>query len=303
MRPDRFRGVVGAQRAVPSARQGAADQRHAAHRERAILSALLPGARSGRGGIRARSAPDHPQHAVRRVGRRRWPPPARPRQAVGAPPSLGMVPKGGGFLQGPARRRPCRPGSPRATSISMAPSSSAPASAARLNYYRNLDRNWEMQGVTGRRAVTVPALYVAGDRDFVVVLPRHGPAPRQSQTFVPGLRGIQMLPGCGHWTQQERPNEVNAAIIDFIRACRAAPSEQNADIPTSPRRPEIKRRRSNRWRCSPARCCRRSWRLALPTVVSCWSCRRLSGWRSFTSSASWGQTPWPASAWCFPSSC
>ena len=36
--------------------------------------------------------------------------------------------------------------------------------------------------------------------------------------FVPGLRGIQMIPGCGHWTQQERPNEVNAAIIDFVRS-------------------------------------------------------------------------------------
>jgi pimeloyl-ACP methyl ester carboxylesterase len=27
-----------------------------------------------------------------------------------------------------------------------------------------------------------------------------------------------MLPGCGHWTQQERPAEVNAAIIDFLRS-------------------------------------------------------------------------------------
>jgi pimeloyl-ACP methyl ester carboxylesterase len=35
--------------------------------------------------------------------------------------------------------------------------------------------------------------------------------------FVPALRNIQMLPGCGHWTQQERPSEVNAAIIDFLR--------------------------------------------------------------------------------------
>ena len=34
--------------------------------------------------------------------------------------------------------------------------------------------------------------------------------------FVPALRRIQMLPGCGHWTQQERPDEVNAAIIDFL---------------------------------------------------------------------------------------
>ena len=35
---------------------------------------------------------------------------------------------------------------------------------------------------------------------------------------VPGLRKIQMLPGCGHWTQQERPDEVSAAIIDFARS-------------------------------------------------------------------------------------
>jgi pimeloyl-ACP methyl ester carboxylesterase len=38
------------------------------------------------------------------------------------------------------------------------------------------------------------------------------------KTFVPGLRKIQMLPGCGHWTQQERPNEVSTALVEFIRA-------------------------------------------------------------------------------------
>jgi len=32
------------------------------------------------------------------------------------------------------------------------------------------------------------------------------------------LRSTQMLAGCGHWTQQERPTEVNVAIIDFIRS-------------------------------------------------------------------------------------
>jgi pimeloyl-ACP methyl ester carboxylesterase len=26
-----------------------------------------------------------------------------------------------------------------------------------------------------------------------------------------------MLPGCGHWTQQERPDEVSAALIAFLR--------------------------------------------------------------------------------------
>jgi pimeloyl-ACP methyl ester carboxylesterase len=34
---------------------------------------------------------------------------------------------------------------------------------------------------------------------------------------VPRLRASIMLPGCGHWTQQERAAEVNAAMIDFLR--------------------------------------------------------------------------------------
>jgi pimeloyl-ACP methyl ester carboxylesterase len=34
--------------------------------------------------------------------------------------------------------------------------------------------------------------------------------------FVPHLRKTIMLPGCGHWTQQERPREVNAAILEFL---------------------------------------------------------------------------------------
>jgi pimeloyl-ACP methyl ester carboxylesterase len=35
--------------------------------------------------------------------------------------------------------------------------------------------------------------------------------------FVPKLRRTIMLPGCGHWTQQERPAEVNTAIIEFLK--------------------------------------------------------------------------------------
>ena len=66
--------------------------------------------------------------------------------------------------------------------------------------------------------MTVPALYVAGDRDFVASAPGMDQLLANLKRFVPALRGIQMIPGCGHWTQQERPNEVNAAIIDFIRS-------------------------------------------------------------------------------------
>jgi pimeloyl-ACP methyl ester carboxylesterase len=40
--------------------------------------------------------------------------------------------------------------------------------------------------------------------------------PNLSQ-FVSRLQRTLMLPGCGHWTQQERPEEVNAAMLDFLR--------------------------------------------------------------------------------------
>lgn len=33
---------------------------------------------------------------------------------------------------------------------------------------------------------------------------------------LPDLRGLHLLPGCGHWTQQERPEEVNAALLRFL---------------------------------------------------------------------------------------
>ncbi len=65
--------------------------------------------------------------------------------------------------------------------------------------------------------VTVPALYVAGDRDLVVGFPGMDKLIANLKTFVPELRATIMLPGCGHWTQQERPAEVNAAILGFLR--------------------------------------------------------------------------------------
>jgi pimeloyl-ACP methyl ester carboxylesterase len=64
--------------------------------------------------------------------------------------------------------------------------------------------------------VTVPALYLAGDRDLVVGFAGMDRLLRNLERFVPALREVRMLPGGGHWTQQERPAEVNAAIIDFL---------------------------------------------------------------------------------------
>jgi pimeloyl-ACP methyl ester carboxylesterase len=63
----------------------------------------------------------------------------------------------------------------------------------------------------------VPALYVAGEQDLVVRFPGAREGIGQLHKVVPGLREPVLLPGCGHWTQQERPDEVNAAMISFLR--------------------------------------------------------------------------------------
>ena len=86
-----------------------------------------------------------------------------------------------------------------------------------LNWYRNIDRNWELLGPLSGARVSIPALYIAGDRDLVVSFPGMDQLISNLSTFVPQLRGTIMLSGCGHWTQQERAQEVNAAMIQFLR--------------------------------------------------------------------------------------
>jgi pimeloyl-ACP methyl ester carboxylesterase len=89
--------------------------------------------------------------------------------------------------------------------------------AGGLNWYRNIDRNWELLAPFAGAHVMVPALYITGDRDPVLRFPGVEQLIPNLSRFAPQLRGTMMLPGCGHWTQQERAAEVNAAMIDFLR--------------------------------------------------------------------------------------
>jgi pimeloyl-ACP methyl ester carboxylesterase len=85
-----------------------------------------------------------------------------------------------------------------------------------LGWYRNVDRSWELLAPFAGAAVTIPALYIAGDRDFVAAVNSQFIAKQSA--MVPKLRPAIMLPGCGHWTEQERAPEVSAAMIDFLRS-------------------------------------------------------------------------------------
>ena len=82
-----------------------------------------------------------------------------------------------------------------------------------LNRYRNMDRDWEELPQLAGAKIQQPSLFIAGERDPVAAF-TNAAALNEN---VPNLRNVVMLPGCGHWTQQERPAEVNAALIEFLK--------------------------------------------------------------------------------------
>jgi pimeloyl-ACP methyl ester carboxylesterase len=86
-----------------------------------------------------------------------------------------------------------------------------------LNWYRNIDRNWELLAPFAGAKITVPALFVAGDKDLVLSFPGAAEYLTNLPRFVPALQGPVLLPRCGHWTQQECPDAVNAAMLGFLR--------------------------------------------------------------------------------------
>ncbi|MBI2525382.1 MAG: alpha/beta hydrolase [Candidatus Rokubacteria bacterium] len=84
-----------------------------------------------------------------------------------------------------------------------------------LSWYRAMDLSWELMAAYQHAKVMQPALFVAGERDLVIAMQRRA-LDRLHET-VPNLRRLVLLPGCGHWTQQERPAEVNAELLSFLR--------------------------------------------------------------------------------------
>jgi pimeloyl-ACP methyl ester carboxylesterase len=83
-----------------------------------------------------------------------------------------------------------------------------------LNWYRNLDRWWELTRVLCGAKILQPTLFAAGEQDAVIAMYR--PAYDALPQTVPDLRSRVLLSGAGHWLQQERPDEVNRLLLDFL---------------------------------------------------------------------------------------
>ncbi len=80
-----------------------------------------------------------------------------------------------------------------------------------LNFYRNIDRNWETTSNLADRVVECPCLVVLADKD-PVLRPEFAEG---MERWLPRLRK-EIISDCGHWTQQEKPEEVNRLLLDFL---------------------------------------------------------------------------------------
>ena len=90
---------------------------------------------------------------------------------------------------------------------------------APLDWYRCLDLNWAQTAWLQDARIRVPAAFMVGERDPVRCYA--GTAEAGMQDWIPDLRVQRILPGAGHWIQQERPDEVNAFLLDFLRGLSA----------------------------------------------------------------------------------
>ncbi|KAA8545193.1 hypothetical protein F0562_019918 [Nyssa sinensis] len=88
-----------------------------------------------------------------------------------------------------------------------------------LNYYRALDLNWELTAPWTGRQVEVPVKFIVGDQDMIYTTPgmreyiHNGGFSRD----VPLLKEIVVMEGVGHFINQERAEEINTHIHDFIK--------------------------------------------------------------------------------------
>ncbi len=83
-----------------------------------------------------------------------------------------------------------------------------------LNWYRNIDRNWELSEPFAERRIEQPAMFLTGELDPV----RNFMPAEAMNGWVTDLRAEIVIDGAGHWVQQQAPEAVNAALLEFIAA-------------------------------------------------------------------------------------
>jgi len=97
-----------------------------------------------------------------------------------------------------------------------------------LNWYRNIDRDWALTPFLEGAKLRQPTLFIAGGVDPVIRMYRK---PVESlEMGVPNLKGKVILPGVGHWVNQERPEEVNQLLVQFLKSLSLLPSPSPPEV-------------------------------------------------------------------------
>ncbi|MDE2463968.1 MAG: alpha/beta hydrolase [Alphaproteobacteria bacterium] len=80
-----------------------------------------------------------------------------------------------------------------------------------INWYRNFTRNWHLSEKLVQQ-IEVPALMIMAEDDVVL-----SPAMAEGmEHYVPDLEKV-LIKACGHWTQQEAPQQTNSAMLDWLQ--------------------------------------------------------------------------------------
>jgi pimeloyl-ACP methyl ester carboxylesterase len=80
-----------------------------------------------------------------------------------------------------------------------------------VNWYRNFTRNWERSDGLPSRIDGLPCLMITAEKDAVLT-----PAMAEPMPALVGDLEMHMIAGSGHWTQQEKPDEVNRLLLDWL---------------------------------------------------------------------------------------
>ncbi|MBR1220201.1 alpha/beta hydrolase [Bradyrhizobium sp. U87765 SZCCT0131] len=132
---------------------------------------------------------------------------------------------GFGFLGDPAIPRPLPPWLSETDLIHFVDNYRLSGFRGGLNWYRNIDRNWDLTAPWQGVRIRQPSLFIAGTDDEVVTGLIGGKRIKEMEKVLTDLRGKHLIEGAGHWIQQERPDEVNAALIAFLKETRQASSD------------------------------------------------------------------------------
>ena len=132
------------------------------------------------------------------------------------PASL-FVEDGKGFLGNPSADRPLPPWLGEADLAYFTEAYRKSGFRGGLNWYRNIDRNWELTAPWQGAQIHQPSLFMAGSKDSVITGLIGAKRVADMERVLPNLKQKLIVDGASHWIQQERAAEVNAALIAFLR--------------------------------------------------------------------------------------